>query len=501
MRVSWESYLERLGPQGLRLVVSSLLSAPALARLSGDEGVELSAPERAQLIVELATDDLQLATKLLDEIDRVSDDAQDRPENWEKARLRETLAEMLRAPSASAANILHRLARGPRPPLPAAEIRAAAELIAPELLGEAPGSRPKWVAKVASSPASLRELERDRRELETRVRQLESQLSRAIERSASVEERLGRRLDETRTLRQELRAQRDERSRLERENARLKKRIDDLLERRAKERTGEITAALRRLTTEQRRTSSLLERLREREGEGRGTLREHGREIGGLSKLMEQLVSIEEAQARASAAAQEEILRELGELRETISSNGSARNTEKSASSKDNVSQPRVAVFVDVQNMFYGAREKGARLDFEALLSSACSGRQLVRAVAYVVEAREIDQSAFIHLLQMKAYEVKRKPLRIRPDRSAKGNWDLEMALDALTTAEHVDVVVLVTGDGDFVPLVRELKLKGIRVEVYGFRASSAPDLREAADKFVNVTRRLLRPLKTRQRP
>ena len=54
-----------------------------------------------------------------------------------------------------------------------------------------------------------------------------------------------------------------------------------------------------------------------------------------------------------------------------------------------------------------------------------------MRAVAYLVETPEIDQSAFIHLLQMKAYEVKRKPLRIRPDRSMKGNWDLEMALDA----------------------------------------------------------------------
>ncbi|MBP7148842.1 MAG: NYN domain-containing protein [Acidobacteria bacterium] len=158
-------------------------------------------------------------------------------------------------------------------------------------------------------------------------------------------------------------------------------------------------------------------------------------------------------------------------------------------------------MFVDVQNMFYGAREKNARLDFEALLAAASHDRQLVRAVAYLVEAREIDQSAFIHLLQAKAYEVKRKPLRIRADRTMKGNWDLEMALDALSTAEHLDVVVLVTGDGDFVPLVRQLKLKGCRVEVFGFPRSTAPDLREAADKFVPITRRLLRPLTPERRP
>jgi uncharacterized LabA/DUF88 family protein len=125
----------------------------------------------------------------------------------------------------------------------------------------------------------------------------------------------------------------------------------------------------------------------------------------------------------------------------------------------------------------------------------ASEDRQLVRAVAYVVETREIDQRAFIHLLEMKAYEVKRKGLRIRPDRTMKGNWDLEIALDALHTAPSVDVVVLVTGDGDFVPLVRQLKLMGKRVEVVGFTKSSAPDLREAADRFFPVSKRLLRPV------
>jgi uncharacterized LabA/DUF88 family protein len=125
----------------------------------------------------------------------------------------------------------------------------------------------------------------------------------------------------------------------------------------------------------------------------------------------------------------------------------------------------------------------------------ASEDRQLVRAVAYVVETREIDQRAFIHLLEMKAYEVKRKGLRIRPDRTMKGNWDLEIALDALHTAPSVDVVVLVTGDGDFVPLVRQLKLVGKRVEVVGFTKSSAPDLREAADRFFPVSKRLLRPV------
>jgi hypothetical protein len=81
-----------------------------------------------------------------------------------------------------------------------------------------------------------------------------------------------------------------------------------------------------------------------------------------------------------------------------------------------------------------------------------------------------------------------------------KGNWDLEIAIDALRTAPSVDVLVLVTGDGDFVPLVRQLKMMGKRVEVIAFTKSSAPDLREAADRFFPVTRRLLRPIDPQKR-
>lgn len=498
MRVSWETYYDRLGPHGLRLVVALLLDPAALEQLVAGEAGDGSSLEQGQLLADLASEDPELAAQLLDHLDQASEKLEPRPEKWEESRLREALAEMLRSPGPSAATILHRLARAHRSPLPQAEIRAAAELIVPELLDEEIGSRPKWTAKVASSQAGRRELEQERRELETRVRQLESQLSRALERSATQEERLGKRLDENRKLREDLRSLKDERQKAERDALRLKKKVEDLLERRAKERTGEITSALRRLTTEQRRNASLVERLREGERDRKEGVRTQGRLIAELSSLLQQVVSMEEAQARTAAATQAEILRELGTIRDGLAQNGtSAKKPRRSRIRGED--EPRVGVFVDVQNMFYGAREKGARLDFLALLSTACTGRHLVRAVAYLVETKEIDQSAFIHLLQTKAYEVKRKPLRIRQDRSAKGNWDLEMALDALSTAEHLDIVVLVTGDGDFVPLVRDLKLKGKRVEVYGFTASSAPDLREAADRFFNITRRLLRAPKPRK--
>jgi uncharacterized LabA/DUF88 family protein len=494
-QVGWNTYVDRLGPEGLRLIVDGLLDDATFVRLTGQPAEELPAIDRARLLADLTEQDSSRAEAILTALDESSGGLDPPPDSWDEHEVREKLAALLRAPDESAVRVLHWLARSQRPPLPAAEIRAAAEVIAPELLGEEPGSRPKWLAKVASDRAGVREIERERRELEGRVRQLERQLSRAMDRSSSLDERLSQRTAELQGLRHELKTSRDDRQRLERETARLGKRNADLLEKRAKERTGEITTALRRLTTEQRRAGSALQKLLERETETTQTVREQNRTVEKLSTLIERVIEVQEAQARTSATFQEQILRELLIRREATETEDPPAQEPPPPRRKRRGETQRVGVFVDVQNMFYAAREKNARLDFEALLSAATSGRQLVRAVAYLVETKEIDQSNFIHLLQMKAYEVKRKPLKIRSDRTAKGNWDLEMALDALTTAEHLDVVVLVTGDGDFVPLVRQLKLNGLRVEVFGFTPSTAPDLREAADKFVPITRRLLRPL------
>lgn len=147
--------------------------------------------------------------------------------------------------------------------------------------------------------------------------------------------------------------------------------------------------------------------------------------------------------------------------------------------------EPRVGIFVDVQNMYYAARQLNARLDFGALITAATRDRRLIRATAYVVQNRDIDQSGFLAMLQQKHYEVRRKALKIRHDGSSKGDWDLEMALDILEAAPDLDIVVLVTGDGDFVPLISRIKTLGPRVEVYSFPASTARELVEAADQHL----------------
>jgi uncharacterized LabA/DUF88 family protein len=496
--VGWEGYLDRLGPQGLRVVVSGLLTSRDVVELTGAPAASTDSNETVLQIVDAVAETPEVGARLLDVLDERG--GGDDGAISDEGVAREEIARILREPSEDAAAVLHRLARPSRSALPAAELRTAADIVASAVFHEEPGTRPKWVAKIASDSGRVKEIEEERRELEQRVRQLEGQLTRALERSATLEERLSKRLQEVATLRRAERLEREERQRGEREVERLRRRIEVLNERRAKERTGEITTALRRLTTEQRRFASSMDELRKRERERRDALKMHTRRLEALEKVLERLVDLRDADTRSTAAAQEEILRELASLRREVEAGASDETATAPARRRRRDETPqRAALFVDVQNMFYGARDRGGRLDFEALLAAASDRRELVRAVAYLVEAKEIDQSAFIHLLQMKAYEVKRKPLRVRNDRTAKGNWDLEMALDALTTADNVDVVVLATGDGDFVPLVRELKLKGLRVEVYGFSRSTAPDLREAADRFYPITRRLLRPVKARK--
>ena len=152
----------------------------------------------------------------------------------------------------------------------------------------------------------------------------------------------------------------------------------------------------------------------------------------------------------------------------------------------------RDGIFVDVQNIFYAAKSFNARLDFEKLLELSVGKRRLIRAIAYVVQSPDVDQSNFISMLQQKSYEVKRKDLRQRSDGSAKGDWDMGMAIDIMRFVDKLDVVVLVSGDGDFVPLVELVKTLGPRVEVISFTYNTARDLINSADEHIPIEEALL---------
>lgn len=161
----------------------------------------------------------------------------------------------------------------------------------------------------------------------------------------------------------------------------------------------------------------------------------------------------------------------------------------------------RVGIFVDVQNIFYAAKPFNARLDFEKLLELSAGKRRLIRAIAYVVQSPDVDQSNFISMLQQKSYEVRRKDLRQRSDGSAKGDWDMGMAIDIMRFVDKLDVVVLVSGDGDFVPLVDLVKTLGPRVEVISFTYNTARDLINSADEHIPIEEALLMRNSTQAEP
>ncbi len=145
----------------------------------------------------------------------------------------------------------------------------------------------------------------------------------------------------------------------------------------------------------------------------------------------------------------------------------------------------RVGVFVDVQNMYYSARyQYNSKVNFQKLIEKAIRGRKMIRAIAYLVQSEEIDQSRFEEILDESGYEVKNKQLRTRPDGSAKADWDMGIAIDAIVIGEKVDVVCLVSGDGDFVDMVEMLKGNGVKVEVFSFPSSTAEELKIASTEY-----------------
>ena len=151
-------------------------------------------------------------------------------------------------------------------------------------------------------------------------------------------------------------------------------------------------------------------------------------------------------------------------------------------------SHQRVGIFVDVQNMFYSARSlHQSKVDYSKLLQELVAGRKLVRAIAYVVQKPDVDQTAFLEALRRAGYEVRRKELALRDDGSARGDWDVGMTVEAINLAARLDAVVLVTGDGDFVPLVEALRARGVYVEVASFQQSTSSELIRSCDQFTAI--------------
>jgi uncharacterized protein (TIGR00288 family) len=148
----------------------------------------------------------------------------------------------------------------------------------------------------------------------------------------------------------------------------------------------------------------------------------------------------------------------------------------------------RVAVFIDTQNLYHSAKNLyGAKVNFSQILRKAISGRNFLRAFAYVIRTKAGEEKAFVEALKKIGIEIREKDLQEYPGGFKKGDWDVGIAIDAIRVASSVDVIVLASGDGDFFQLVEYLKNQGKRVEIIAFGKTTSAKLKEIADEFIDL--------------
>jgi len=149
----------------------------------------------------------------------------------------------------------------------------------------------------------------------------------------------------------------------------------------------------------------------------------------------------------------------------------------------------RVGIFVDVQNIYHSAKHLyQARVNFQSLIETLAARRSIVRAFAYVVKSDVVPgEESFFEALEKAGFELRTKELQVFADGTKKGDWDVGIAIDAVRTAASVDTVILITGDGDFVPLIEYLRNLGKRVEVAAISRAASGRLRDAADEFTEI--------------
>ncbi len=150
--------------------------------------------------------------------------------------------------------------------------------------------------------------------------------------------------------------------------------------------------------------------------------------------------------------------------------------------------EQRVEVLIDVQNLYYSAKNLyHSKVNFQEVLKSAVAGRKFIRAFGYVVRTKTGEETPFFDALSKIGIETRVKDLQEFYGGAKKADWDVGIVIDAIRTAPGVDVVVLASGDGDFIALVEYLKNMGKRVEVVAFGRSTSGKLKESADEFIDL--------------
>ena len=151
--------------------------------------------------------------------------------------------------------------------------------------------------------------------------------------------------------------------------------------------------------------------------------------------------------------------------------------------------EQRVGIFIDAQNLYHSGKNLyHSKVNFGQIVKDALDGRRLVRAMAYVISTESGEESAFFDALTKMGIETKTKDLQIFSSGAKKADWDVGLAIDAVKLAPKLDAVILITGDGDFVPLVEYLQMnEGCQVEVASFGKSTSAKLIEATDHFMDL--------------
>jgi uncharacterized LabA/DUF88 family protein len=152
----------------------------------------------------------------------------------------------------------------------------------------------------------------------------------------------------------------------------------------------------------------------------------------------------------------------------------------------------RVGVFIDVQNLYYSARHlHGKKVHFGNIVREAVSGRKLIRAIAYVVRTDSQEEVPFFEALYNLGIETREKDLQIFSSGTKKADWDVGLTVDAIRLSSSLDAIILVSGDGDYIPLVDYLqKSTGKQVEVVAFGETTSSRLIDACDDFVDLSDR-----------
>lgn len=162
--------------------------------------------------------------------------------------------------------------------------------------------------------------------------------------------------------------------------------------------------------------------------------------------------------------------------------------------------EQRVGFFVDIQNLYYTARNVyNCRVNFNSVLKDAVGERPLVRAIAYGIRADMPEENTFFDALKKAGFEVRLKDLQSFYGGVKKGDWDVGIVMDIIKLNPKLDVVVLASGDGDYIPLLEYLQTLGTRVELVSFGKSTSSKMRELVDYHLDLDsdpRKYLMPIR-----